>query len=267
MTRSSVVVDTPKEFTLDKFFLIVDNYKHIESTDTPLLIIKYGPPGSGKTSADSIIHTLFGVDLNNFAKVDKDTPLVAIKAFRTGSLEILNKFSGLRIRDQRIQKKVVDFQDTILKTKNKNGLSIVDKIPIVLQRAFDYNHNILWETTGQSKSSQDFLDLVFETTPKMYKIIVLFPIVSLQTQKQRVLSRAEGHLNEEPPYFRPVPVKQVKQARINSYDYFLNSIIPRVLNGGIDQLLCYSNENKKTRKTSHKRIAPGWRFKTRNTRQ
>lgn len=267
---SKILADSASDFTLEKLFKLVDGFGYIKSYSNPLLIIKYGPPGSGKTSADNRIEQLFNVRLGNFAKIDKDSPLVAIDDFRKGSLSIIKKYDGLAYKTQPVIKKVVALQNRILASKNKEGLSIIDKIPIALQRAFDYNLNVLWETTGQSSGSQALMDLVFNRIPKFYKIIIVFPIVSLQTAKKRVLQRAVEHLAEDPPYYRPVPVSQVKRATEMSHKYFKETIIPKVLDGTIYQLFCFDNElplslqkqevRSNIKRTTRKRVAPGWKF-------
>lgn len=271
MSRSRIAVDTPEELTLEKLIPIVDNYTHIQASKTPLCIIKYGPPGSGKTTADALVQKMFDLDLDQFAKIDKDVPLTSIASFRKGSLEIIKKYPGLRYKYQAAQKKVVDFQERILKTKDVDGFSITDKIPIVLQRAFDYNLNILWETTGQSIASQELIEQVFASIPKIYRIVVLFPIISLQTARERVSRRADNHLLKDPPYYRPVPYRQLKNATEKSRKYFTEKIVPRVLSGEIYQLFCFNNttqpklsnyqavKNSNVRQT-RKRLAKGWRF-------
>ena len=272
MAKDKILAESAKDFTLELLFKIVDGYGYIKPHDIPLCIIKYGPPGSGKTSADARIENLFKIKLRNFAKIDKDSPLIAINDFRSGSIDIIKRYEGLAYQTQPAQKKVVGLQERILSEKNSDGLSIVDKIPIVLQRAFDHNLNILWETTCQSAGSQKLMDLAFKTIPKHYRIIVVFPIVSLKTAKQRVLERAEAHLSEEFPYYRPVPASQVKRATIQSHKYFKEHILPKVLDGSIYQLFCYNNEksgdsntykvikNTQIQGRRTRRIAPGWSF-------
>lgn len=195
-----IVASTPEELTLDKVIPLMDGYKRIRATKTPLCIIKYGPPGSGKTSADAIVKKLLRVNLTNFTKVDKDTPLTAIKFFRDESLKIKAATKNDNERDEA----VVAMQQELLERKDTDGLSINDKMPILLQRAFDYHLNVLWETTAQSKQSQSLLDRVFESIPKVYRIIVLFPIIGIETAKKRVVERAHAPAL---PYYRPVPVR------------------------------------------------------------
>lgn len=268
----SAIVDTAANLTLDKLFSIEDEYRYIVPTATPLCIIKYGPPGSGKSSADEYIKNMFHINLTNFTKIDKDIPLISIRAFRTGSLDIRQRYEGIQVASQKIQ----TLQDEILNEKNSEGLSINDKMPIALQRAFDYNLNVLWETTCQSARSQQLMETVFRAIPSVYRIVVLFPIVSFATSKKRVISRALSHLRENPPYFRPVPLDRLTVARAESIRYFTEHIMPRVLDGKIYQLFCYNNEgrpssanyNKITNKNVNadkkrstvKRVAPGWRF-------
>lgn len=265
----------PENFTLDKFIALSDGPVVLKPSKTPLLIIKYGPPGSGKTSADNQVEKMFSVDLDNYAKVDKDTPLTSIKSFRDGSIKIIKHHDGLHYH-HRAQHRVQKLQNKTLKAKNKDGLSINEKVPIILQRAFDYNFNILWETTCQSQSSQDLMAAVFNTVPKIYRIVVIFPIVSLKTARQRVSQRAAAHLALQPPYYRPVPYDRLKQATRESRKYFMSHIMPKVLDGTIYQLFCYNNtttqkeedydtitnKNVQDRKQKHKtrRLAPGWSF-------
>ena len=269
---TAILAKSPLDFTIEKFLSLVDEQQYKAPNKTPLLIIKYGPPGSGKSSADKLISKIVGQDLLNFVHIDKDSPLITIAEFRTRSIEIIKK-KQIPFVDQAVFKQVLTLQNEILSAKNKDGLSITDKIPIVLQRCFDYNLNIIWETTGQSTESQKLLDAVFNSVPQIYRILVVFPIISLKTAKKRVISRAFKHLEEDPPYFRPVPLNQLKKATIQSREYFTKKIIPRVLNGQIYQLLCYNNEiipengNYKvitdknvTRRRNKKRLLPSWKF-------
>lgn len=263
-TMQTIVAPTPQELTLDKVIPLMDGYKRIKANKIPLCIIKYGPPGSGKTSADAVIKKLLRINLSNFTKVDKDTPLTAIKSFRDESLRI----KGEQSEDDAI----VKMQQELLEQKDNDGLSINDKMPILLQRAFDYKLNVLWETTAQSPRSQKLLDRVFETIPSNYRIIVLFPIISIDTAKRRVVERAHAHLLNEPPYYRPVPVKQLLEATDNSHMYFMKEIVPRVLSGHIYQLYCYNNEkvphasnfktmrNRNVVAATSKRLAADWTF-------
>ena len=258
------------DLTLDRLFKLEDHKQHMKPTKIPLCIIKYGPPGSGKTSADAYVKKLVGVNLDNFINIDKDIPLTSIREFRTGSLLHVQK--GVRYEEG--AEALQEFQDSILNEPNRDGLSINDKIPIAIQRAFDYHLNVLWETTAQSARSQALMEEVFRAIPSVYRIIVLFPIVSEETSLARVRSRAAGHLKERPPYFRPVPADRVKSARVESYRYFTEKIMPRVLDGSIYQLFCYNNEgrphtddykivmnrNIARRKRTTKRVARGWRF-------
>lgn len=271
------LIATPKNLTIDKLIPLMDGYKRIQPSKTPLCIIKYGPPGSGKTSADKLIKRLFHINLSKFTHIDKDKPLVALKSFRNGSMKIIKTYEGVTYREQKAQEEVQSLQDAQLEEKDKDGFSISDKIPILFQRAFDYNFNILWETTCQSAQSQKLMDRVFESIPKIYRIIVLFPIISYETAKQRVIERAEAHLLESPPYYRPVPTRVLRRATDNSHQYFLKEIIPRLLSGEIHQLYSYDNEttqkstNYKTIKNRNvvenrslryrdKRLAANWLF-------
>ena len=124
----------PENFTLDKFIALSDGPVVLKPSKTPLLIIKYGPPGSGKTSADNQVEKMFSVDLDNYAKVDKDTPLTSIKSFRDGSIKIIKHHDGLHYH-HRAQHRVQKLQNKTLKAKNKDGLSINEKVPIILQHA------------------------------------------------------------------------------------------------------------------------------------
>jgi len=266
----AIIAQTPRELTLDKVIPLMDGYRKIKANTTPLCIIKYGPPGSGKTSADSIIKKLLLINLSNFTKVDKDTPLTAIKSFRDESLRIKQQQQQEQSQQQS-DEAIAAMQKAHLEEKDNEGLSINDKMPILLQRAFDYRLNVLWETTAQSAQSQKLLDRVFETIPSNYRIIVLFPIISIDTAKKRVVKRAQAHLLNEPPYYRPVPVRQLIEATDNSHMYFMKEIVPRVLSGDIYQMYCYNNErlpqktNYKTMRNRNviapaKRLVPDWTF-------
>lgn len=260
-----MLVTSAANLTMDRLFQLEDEFKRLKPTKIPLCIIKYGPPGSGKSSADEYIKDMFHIDLDNFTKIDKDVPLIAIREFRKGSIDI---YKGVK---KGVAEAVQTFQDQILNEPNHEGLSINDKMPVALQRAFDLQFNVLWETTGQSARSQELMESVFRAIPKVYRIIVLYPIVSESTALARVRTRARSHLKEEPPYFRPVPVERVKAARVAGQRYFTERIVPLVLDGTIYQLFCYNNEGRPDSRNytrirpgavakTRKRVARGWRF-------
>jgi hypothetical protein len=266
-------VNRAANLTLNKLLQIEDQFKRILPTKHPLCIIKFGPPGSGKSSADSYIQKMFGIDLSNFTQIDKDNPLISIQEFREGSIAL---YEG--VRHSELDTAIQEFQDKILNEPNREGLSINDKMPIALQRAFDLQLNVLWETTAQSARSQNLMERVFTGIPAVYKIIILYPIVSEETSLARVKLRALSHLKQQPPYYRPVPADRVRVARVEAQRYFKESIIPRVLDGSIYQLFCYNNEEQPglppvTRiaprdiARTRRRVARGWRFEPTKRRQ
>ena len=75
--------------------------------------------------------------------------------------------------------------------KNKSGISIYDKTKYILKRAIDQRSNVILEITGGYEVGKSgplgWIYKMIDKTP--YKIVVIYPKVSLQTIIKRLENR------------------------------------------------------------------------------
>ena len=62
------------------------------SRETPLFVFKYGPPGSGKSTTDSIIYKHFSLNSEDFIHLDIDALIESSRELRSGTVGARKKF-------------------------------------------------------------------------------------------------------------------------------------------------------------------------------
>jgi hypothetical protein len=140
----------------------------------PLLIVKYGPPGSGKSS-DIVYNEIkkIGRPMKSFVDINIDTYVEMIEDYRNALMKGENLYGQTRTM------------------KNKSGMSIYDKTKDILKRAIDQRSNVILEITGGYEVGKSgplgWIYKMIDKTP--YKIVVIYPKVSLQTIIKRLENR------------------------------------------------------------------------------
>ena len=170
---------TINTLTIKHVIDIVTHGKGIHpAEEDPLFVVKYGPPGSGKSSSKIYkeIEKL-GPPLSSFVDINQDTLVESLKDYQN------NHTQYNRLRYQ----------------KNRRGLSLYKKSSIVLQKAVNVRANIIIEITGgqedEKKGPLGWIYKLLKGTP--YKIVVMMPTVPLETSLKRLETRSRTRNAEE----------------------------------------------------------------------
>jgi hypothetical protein len=144
----------------------------------PMFVVKYGPPGSGKSSER--VYTAIkklGPPIASYVDINQDTLVESIKEYQK------NHTQYNRLRSQ----------------KNKKGLSLYEKSKIVLKKAIQARANIIIEITGgreeEPKGPLEWIYKLLKETP--YKLIIIMPTVPLETILKRLETRNRKRKVEE----------------------------------------------------------------------
>lgn len=175
----------------------------------PKLIIKWGPPASGKGSA-AMTATIEaeGDPIRSYININVDAVVESTQAFRNESRQLFEnwiktKFPGRTIGtipnaeiinelgniSRRNASKLGMPYGRVRTTANIwTGLPIGNKQDALLKLAIDNKKNITFETTGQA-GWPDWLFAKYPTLKTDYKIIVIFPMVPFATAWKRYRGR------------------------------------------------------------------------------
>ena len=198
--------------------LAFEKKKSVDSNTTPVFIISYGPPASGKSSVLKVLERSVDKDIN-----EKNTVEVNVDQVFQGYSkdDIVGKnFKKYRklIEDNEIYK---IGEKKIYKQRLYTYYRwVADQISDgILNQALAGRHNVIWETTGQS---------VYWTQRELnrirsygYQTIVVYPLVKSQELLVRAKKRALEEQQE--PASDEVILSGVKEAQKN-----LISILPAI---------------------------------------
>jgi len=159
--------------------------------DDPYFVVKYGPPGSGKSSARVYQEIKkLGPPITSYVDVNQDTLVESMNLYKR------NHTQYNRLRYQ----------------KNKKGLSLYKKSAIVLKKAVEARANIIIEITGGNE--EDPLIWIHKMIKgTSYKLIVIMPTVPLETILKRLETRNRKRDVEE--------VKQEYKLSLTNFDTYI----------------------------------------------
>jgi adenylate kinase family enzyme len=239
----SLSSNNPEGLTLNKSEAIFDMGVEKVAYDRPLLIVLYGPPGSGKSSANKMIERLFNIPIQEFIHIEKDSLVTAIRSYRKKTMEMYNELPNKNSIPQNFYEEMNDYKKFVTQVKNTEGHDIEEKRILLLQKSLDLNYNIIFDTTCDSAKKRDLLlEDIFPSIPENYDIIVLYPVVPIEVLKKRVKNRTKQQLQENPPYYRATnPVKLVETERV-AKEFFISSIVPLIFSKTVKQIYMYNNE-------------------------
>lgn len=174
MNKTRKIFQSVHNLTLKNVENIATKGHTMKKQKDPLLIVKYGPPGSGKSS--SIVYGAIknlGRPMNSYVDINIDTYVEMIEEYRKGIESGENLYNKTRT------------------TKNRSGMSIYDKTKHVLKKAIGQRSNLIIEITGGYEVGKSgplgWIIKMIENTP--YKIVLIYPKVSLKTITKRMEHR------------------------------------------------------------------------------
>ena len=163
--------------TVSEVIRLATQGRGIRPSNNPLFVVKYGPPGSGKSSERiyKAIETL--APLTSFVDINQDTLVESLVEYQK------NQTQYNRLRYQ----------------KNKKGLSVYKKSSIVLKKAVEAHANIIVEITGgRDEGKEGPLGWIYKLLKgTSYKLIVVMPTVPLETSLKRLETRSRKRDVEE----------------------------------------------------------------------
>ena len=254
--ESSNLFEKTKDITYDKVQEMFENGVPQVSKKNPLFIIKFGPPGSGKTHANSMIYKMFSLKADDFVYIDMDNAVESSLELRNKTVKLRNKYCKnvplLDIPEHTIRKILYDVHHVREKHLNEiktderdKGLyewGQKDKAYAVLQRAMDLNHNIMFDSTGSARSRNDNR-MILNSIPPIYKIVVFYPINSIDIQRKRTSKRASEALKQSHPQFGRFRMPDGrKQSNDEAKETFEKLILPMMYSGLIYKIIMHNNE-------------------------
>lgn len=227
------------------------NSEEIHSYDRPYFIVLYGPPGSGKSSSTPLIEDL-GVPFNQYVTVILDDMITSVRKYRNVTKKLKENHNAQRITNGQFWYGIGKIFNKTRVEKKPGGESINTMRTNVLVEALANNKNIIYETTGASKGGQDFLVMLLKNAiPENYRVVILYPMVSLEQLKERVKSRADRFLALATPYYRSQKPEALGNMRYQAIKFFKEYLIETFINGYSDatgkkreifKLIAYQNE-------------------------
>lgn len=163
--------------TVSEVIRLATQGRGIHSSKDPLFVVKYGPPGSGKSS-ERIYKAIEKLSpLTSFVDINQDILVESLVEYQK------NHTQYNRLRYQ----------------KNKKGLSLYKKSSIVLKKAVEARANIIVEITGGRDEGKEgplgWIYKLIKETP--YKLIIVMPTVPLETSLKRLETRSRTRDAEE----------------------------------------------------------------------
>ena len=212
----------------------------------PVLVVKYGPPASGKGSPPTraAIESL-GVQYNKMIHFNVDDVIESLNKFKGASRSQLEKTftyltNSARVKNNQMKQleanlnkigdhNIKDFSKIYFETRNtpmnNKGTKVGDLMDSIMGRAMEMSLDISMETTG----SFSFPDWLF-SEPKLqphinnYRVVFVFPTVKCGTAWSRYKSRPIKSYESGGPFRFGSTKTGFATQYINSYKAFINKM-------------------------------------------
>lgn len=213
-----------------------NNLTSVPIDENPHLIIKYGPPASGKGSekVQEEIKNL-GIDIKDCIIFETDRIIESLEDYRKETKNFYNSLD----KDTNYNNKLIELSSIYYKkrtTKNSKENSISNKMDDVLKESIENRKNIIFETTSGKLNEYNpilwLLRFIKEHTNinhKPYKVTLIYPLVNDDEIFRRINHRASEQLKRNPPFYRTIDKKSLKKIIENAKMNFYIYIIPMIL--------------------------------------
>jgi hypothetical protein len=218
-----------------------------EAEDRPFLVLLYGPPGSGKSSAltREVVTEGLGLQTENAASISLDSLVESLVPFRRATAEIWGKedFGKTKEGKNKTKEGVAAgvYLNFIQRTGNNSLNMEAKKGPLPklidvrnsgLEEAIVREIDILFEMVISDTKKDKVGEEIFERLERLgkldrYDIYVVYPWVESGVLQERLRKRPLKQMKEEVPFFRGVSPK-LADMFINSHrEYMKKFIFPR----------------------------------------
>lgn len=220
----------------------------LPSSSSPYMIIKYGPTGSGKGS--EVVQKeirLLGVPVENYAVFEIDSLVESIKMYRNQTMIIKQKRKMGEINTRKMYNNLSNAYFSTRKTKNhKSQKNLNTKMDDILQNAIKNSKNIIFETTGTYFSFSNPIKWLIDETLKIntnYKIVVIYPIVSVNELIKRVDKRAENQsTRKNKQLYRAINTSKIEAWASYSKMNLTHFLLPELFSKRIHKIIAVWNE-------------------------
>lgn len=211
-----------------RIFAKVNKLNNVPSQSKPILIIKYGPPASGKGSAGvrQVIES-FNYPSSSYININVDDVVESIKKFKNNSRKVLNN-KGLTTAEQinNLLNKATNenakrFSKAYVNTRFNKNLSIPKQMDLLLQNAVNARKNITFETTGAT--GFPFWLFKYINGLEKYDIRIIFPLVECSEGWRRYKKRPTNSYLRGNVFRFGVSKRAYAEGYIKSYNEFLKA--------------------------------------------
>jgi len=216
----------------------------LPSNDKPWAIIKYGPTGSGKGSKvvkDEI--EALDVNISECVVFEIDTIVEAMPNYRAKTYAIKTFRNDDRVTRKNSKQFYKNLGEIYFNARKKADTNF-DK---AIYKALDTNKNIIFETTGTNFNGKNPLEWIISEINKRpkYKIVVIYPMVSIPELQKRVERRAENQAikeNHSTRLYRGIDPDEIPVQSTRSQLNLTHFILPEIYAKHIHKLIIVWNE-------------------------
>lgn len=205
-------------------------------TGAPKLVIKYGPPASGKSQLNSLIEQVGGDPISSYININVDDAVESTEYFKRRSRIAIQRIVGNRNPSEAVLRNFVNHATgtqmsemarrlgavytTVRTVRNLKNKKISDKMDSLIHKAVDAKKNIIFETTG-SNAFPNWLFSYIEN--EGYKVFIVFPLTPFAVTWNRYKNRPIKSYMSGKGFRFGSTRNQLAQIYRLSYEHFINA--------------------------------------------
>lgn len=250
---SSITNSIMKDLLINKNNSLNGNKKYnsltsVSGDKSPFLIIKYGPPASGKSSENvqKEIENL-KLDIKDCIVFEIDRIIESLKNFRSESYSV---YKNSDKSNNNKMKELSRIYFTKRQNKKINSDNSIDKkFENLIVTAIRDRKNIIFETTGGLFNDYNPIKWLFDIVNNNkkedelpYYIALIYPILPENLIIERVIKRSKEQVKRNPPFYRAMSEDNLKEQIINAKNNFTFYIVNMLLyQFKIDKIIAFKN--------------------------